>query len=166
MEILSQYNDLVESEFSDLKRFLNLEIYQLTTNNDFVAYSDRAYKKLQANRGSDDKELSLKERLCYYHFAYYKVLYTTVNDAFIVTYSSPAFLHKSVSNSISGEENLLEYIIDYLNHCFYKENHSRFYRLTIRRKDLLKQRKTLGYFINKIKKRFLNDYVYYCCYGK
>jgi hypothetical protein len=121
IEILTQYDDLVDGEVSDLKKFLNLEMYQLMTNKEFAVYSDCAYKKLQASKGPDDKELSLKERLCFYHFAYYKVLYTSVNDAFIVTYSSPALLHKSVSNSISGEENLLEYVIDYLNHNFYQE---------------------------------------------
>lgn len=143
-KILSLYDYLVDGEISDLKKFLNLEMYELLKNKGFAIYSDRAYEKLLENKTQSEEKWDLQRVLCYYHFAYYKVLFVSVNDAFIVTYSSPSLLHKFVSDYVFGEESLLKYVLKRLNHTFYGNNRRQYFKLTIRRKDLLKRKRVIG----------------------
>ena len=138
-KILSLYDYLIDGDMSDLKKFLSLEMHQLLKNKEFSDYSNRAYKKIQENKIEGKEEFNLQKLLFYYHFTYYKVLFVSVNDAFIVTYSSPSLLHKFVSHYVSSDENLLDYVLDALNKRFYKRNRRQYFRLTIRRKDLLKR---------------------------
>jgi len=137
-KILSLYRFLLNTEVGDLKKFLNLEIYQLMKDKEFKRYSNFAYNTLLENAMRKSEQLTVQQQLCYYHLVYSRVLFTSVNDAFVITYSFPAVLEQSLSHTIKSEKNLLLYAIDNLNSRFYEKNHQRYYKLSIGRKNLLK----------------------------
>lgn len=135
-EILRMLYAIIDDP-NHLKKFFKLEYFELRTNMEFQVYSDKAYAWL-----SEETKDGLTNAMRFYfcHLVHSWILSICINEASLVTYSTPSKIVKMLRYEIKKVKDL-EKAIQTLNKLFYNDNKERYYRLRINNKDLLKEPK-------------------------